>query len=425
MEEEDDQQSTGAVANSAQRMVQVQARRSLSNNVNALVGANAGVVDASCIVAGHEDGDVDGLGHHHGVGVVVSDGGDLREDLREHEHEHDHHLHHAHQHQHHHHHHHQEHHHHLGQGLPPALHLHDTDADLDDVEGIVGGGGDKTDSPLLLKSSGREPATEWSEAATAVLISAFREKFHALDRNNFRSKDWGEVAKQVNTHCANEKTHKTQEQCRMKVDSLKKRYRQEKDKLAGNVPCKWPWFEALDELIGGSPKQSRIGSARKQARFNSSPSPRPAGGLPAPYFGGLSPSVYLKKKLSRVVSLQDTVGALQMAGTLEDNIEALLQNFLEEETVRDFAKKLASSKYTVATLLEMSERELDEIMAEEFPEAARGERRGFKAAIWSKKRKLTQEDCGDDIDMVNASGSIMETSDNFAKKEKKSGSFVR
>jgi len=53
-----------------------------------------------------------------------------------------------------------------------------------------------------------------------------REKFHALDRNNFRSKDWGEVAKQVNTHCANEKTHKTQEQCRMKVDSLKKRYRQ-------------------------------------------------------------------------------------------------------------------------------------------------------------------------------------------------------
>lgn len=104
---------------------------------------------------------------------------------------------------------------------------------------------------------------------------------------------------------------------------------------------------------------------------------------------GLSPSVYLKKKLSRVVSLSDSVIQMQMAGTLEDNIEALLQNFLEEETVRDFAKKLASSKYTVATLLEMSERELDEIMAEEFPEAARGERRGFKAAIWSKKRKLT------------------------------------
>lgn len=61
---------------------------------------------------------------------------------------------------------------------------------------------------------------------------------------------------------------------------------QEKDKLAGNVPCKWPWFEALDELIGGSPKQSRIGSARKQARFSSSPSPRPPGGLPNSYFGG-------------------------------------------------------------------------------------------------------------------------------------------
>lgn len=56
--------------------------------------------------------------------------------------------------------------------------------------------------------------------------SMCREKFHALDRNNFRSKDWGEVAKAVNARCGNEKTPKTQEQCRMKVDSLKKRYRQ-------------------------------------------------------------------------------------------------------------------------------------------------------------------------------------------------------
>ncbi len=100
--------------------------------------------------------------------------------------------------------------------------------------------------------------------------------------------------------------------------------------------------------------------------------------------------MYLKKKLTRVVSLQDGLDQDLMAGSLEDNIEALLHNFLEEETARDFAKKLASSKYTVATLLEMSDRELDEIMTEEFIDAARGERRGFKAAIWSRKRKLAQ-----------------------------------
>lgn len=103
-----------------------------------------------------------------------------------------------------------------------------------------------------------------------------------------------------------------------------------------------------------------------------------------------SPSLYLKKKVARVFDLQESLGQCLMAGSLEENIEALLQNFLEEETARNFSKKLASSKYTVATLLEMSERELDEIIAEEFPEAARGERRGFKAAIWSKKRKLAQ-----------------------------------
>lgn len=410
-----------------QQQQQQQARRSnsantISNHPLAIGNAPAAAATEACIAPGHDGSDE--LHHHQVVQVVVND--NPQDHDHEHEHHHLHHQHHQHHHHGHHphHHHHQEDHHLSSPGLPPPLELRDSDPDLDDVEGIVGGGDNNTDSPLLKSNAGREPATEWSEAATAVLISAFREKFHALDRNNFRSKDWGEVAKQVNTHCANEKAPKTQEQCRMKVDSLKKRYRQEKDKLAGNVPCKWPWFEALDELIGCSPKQSRIGSARKQARFASSPSPRTPGGMPGGYFGGVSPSVYLKKKLARVVSLQDSIGQLQMAGTLEDNIEALLQNFLEEETVRDFAKKLASSKYTVATLLEMSERELDEIMSEEFPEAARGERRGFKAAIWSRKRKLTQ-DCGDDLDMVNASGSIMETSDNFAKKEKKSGSFVR
>jgi hypothetical protein len=122
-----------------------------------------------------------------------------------------------------------------------------------------------------------------------------RDKFHALDRSNFRSKDWAEVSKIVNATCRNdEKAPKTQEQCRMKVDSLKKRYRQEKDKLAGNIPCKWPWFDMLDDLIGGSPKQSRVGSARRQARFLCSPPPgRPPSVVHTPYFGGVAISLSL------------------------------------------------------------------------------------------------------------------------------------
>ncbi|CAM6043819.1 unnamed protein product [Sphagnum compactum] len=328
-----------------------------------------------------------------------------------------------HNHHHHHHHHLQQHHDNIGTSGSHELQQQQQQPNHQDSEfeeeHVLG----KIESPH--KGPGREPATEWSEAATSVLITAFREKFHALDRSNFRSKDWAEVSKIVNAQCVNEKSPKTQEQCRMKVDSLKKRYRQEKDKLAGNIPCKWPWFDVLDDLIGGSPKQSQIGSARKQARFLCSPPPaRPPSVVHTPYFGALSPSVYLKKKLTRVVSLQDGLDQDLMAGSLEDNIEALLHNFLEEETARDFAKKLASSKYTVATLLEMSDRELDEIMTEEFIDAARGERRGFKAAIWSRKRKLAQES-EEDMELANTSGSMLEISDNFAKKEKKSGSFVR
>lgn len=170
--EEDDQQSTGAVASHRQ---QQQPRRSNSANTisnHSLAIANAAAAEA-CIAPGHDESDE--LHHHQVVQVVVSD------NPQDHDHEHDHHHlhhHHHHHHAHHPHHHHPEDHHLSSPGLPPPLQLHDTDTDLDDVEGIVGGG-DNTDSPLL-KSAGREPATEWSEAATAVLISAFRFFFNCL-----------------------------------------------------------------------------------------------------------------------------------------------------------------------------------------------------------------------------------------------------
>lgn len=75
--------------------------------------------------------------------------------------------------------------------------------------------------------------------------------------------------------------------------------------------------------------------------------------------------MYFEKKPSRVVSLQGEVP--DMADTPCGGVEALLQSFLEEETVRAFGKKPACSNHTVATLLEMSEEELDEVMDEEFP----------------------------------------------------------
>jgi hypothetical protein len=47
--------------------------------------------------------------------------------------------------------------------------------------------------------SSRDPAIEWSESATTVLLQAFGEKYRALDRGNFTSKIWADIAARVNS----------------------------------------------------------------------------------------------------------------------------------------------------------------------------------------------------------------------------------
>ena len=47
--------------------------------------------------------------------------------------------------------------------------------------------------------SSRDPAIEWSEGATTVLLQAFGEKYRALDRGNFTSKIWADIAARVNS----------------------------------------------------------------------------------------------------------------------------------------------------------------------------------------------------------------------------------
>ena len=65
-------------------------------------------------------------------------------------------------------------------------------------EGDVG----TANSPQMGKVRGRssrDPAIEWSEGATTVLLQAFGEKYRALDRGNFTSKIWADIAARVNS----------------------------------------------------------------------------------------------------------------------------------------------------------------------------------------------------------------------------------
>ncbi|KAK7809856.1 trihelix transcription factor asil2, partial [Quercus suber] len=100
---------------------------------------------------------------------------------------------------------------------------------------------------------GREDC--WSEGATAVLIDAWGERYLQLSRGNLKQKHWKEVADIVSSREDYRKTPKTDIQCKNRIDTVKKKYKLEKARIAsGGGPSKWPFFEKLDHLIGPTAK---------------------------------------------------------------------------------------------------------------------------------------------------------------------------
>lgn len=94
----------------------------------------------------------------------------------------------------------------------------------------------------------------WSEGATSTLIEAWGDRYLDLNRGNLRQKHWQEVADAVNSrHGAVKKQRRTDVQCKNRIDTLKKKYKIEKAKIAasdGAVSSQWPFFARLDALIG-------------------------------------------------------------------------------------------------------------------------------------------------------------------------------
>ncbi|KAK2406620.1 sequence-specific DNA binding transcription factor [Trifolium repens] len=102
---------------------------------------------------------------------------------------------------------------------------------------------------------GREDC--WSEGATAVLIEAWGERYMELSRGNLKQKHWKEVAEIVNGREDYMKTPKTDVQCKNRIDTVKKKYKSEKAKIAaegGITASKWPFYDRLDQLIGPTAK---------------------------------------------------------------------------------------------------------------------------------------------------------------------------
>ncbi|XP_051150928.1 uncharacterized protein LOC127265243 isoform X2 [Andrographis paniculata] len=98
----------------------------------------------------------------------------------------------------------------------------------------------------------RKDREEWSDTAIGCLLEAYSEKFVQLNRGNLRGRDWEEVAAMVSERCENQT--KSVEQCKNKVDNLKKRYKLERHRLSsgGVAASHWPWFKQMEQIVGNS-----------------------------------------------------------------------------------------------------------------------------------------------------------------------------
>ncbi|KAL3825815.1 hypothetical protein ACJIZ3_021844 [Penstemon smallii] len=120
---------------------------------------------------------------------------------------------------------------------------------LGDRDDIHSGTSKRTRSSSSAAGDYRKDREEWSDTAIACLLEVYSEKFVQLNRGNLRGRDWEEVAATVSERC--EKQAKSVEQCKNKVDNLKKRYKLEKHRLSngGVLTSHWPWFKQMDQIV--------------------------------------------------------------------------------------------------------------------------------------------------------------------------------
>jgi uridylate kinase len=125
----------------------------------------------------------------------------------------------------------------------------------------------KSNSNTELESSDyrdyRKDREEWSDTAISCLLEAYTEKFNQLNRGNLRGRDWEEVAEAVSER-GGSNNKKSVEQCKNKIDNLKKRYKVELQRISGSGSS-WHWFKHIEVIMGNACNGKSSGGAAAAA----------------------------------------------------------------------------------------------------------------------------------------------------------------
>lgn len=93
----------------------------------------------------------------------------------------------------------------------------------------------------------------WNADSTFALLQAWGGRFLELNQGCLSRADWSYVTQQV--LLLSGKTSLTETQCRNRIDTLKKKYKREKHKLAtmGGGFSSWPYYQQLDSYLKPAP----------------------------------------------------------------------------------------------------------------------------------------------------------------------------
>ncbi|XP_062002258.1 uncharacterized protein LOC133720089 [Rosa rugosa] len=211
----------------------------------------------------------------------------------------------------------------------------DQSDELSDGAGGGGGGGSYTiirrsKSSAVAAGEYRKDREEWSDGAIACLLDAYMDKFTQLNRGNLRGRDWEEVAVIVSQR--SERQTKSVEQCKNKVDNLKKRYKLERHRMtnSGNSPSHWPWFKRMEQIVGNS-LPAKATSDDDRGVTSSGPTPqkskRNASAITSPVTQ-INKQPKFSLKWRRVVF---KVSGAALAGTAANNIDPKITMLIARE----------------------------------------------------------------------------------------------
>lgn len=105
---------------------------------------------------------------------------------------------------------------------------------------------------MTAKGTDKSKRDEWSDGGVLSLLEIYESKWILRNRAKLKGSDWEDIACQVSVCSLGTKALKTPNQCKNKIESMKKRYRAE---AAASNPLKscssWQFFDQMDRMLKG------------------------------------------------------------------------------------------------------------------------------------------------------------------------------